>query len=210
MPIDFQSGLRPGSADSDGLRSYEVFSTDGNHSISGSDLVGFERLTLQNKATGEKSDLGKAFLAAVFDSGVIVKEFKSEGTVTKYVNWDGNVHVLGMTAVDYRLPEAGSTMIQGGASYASPGNCNVSGHFDVTGYAYDFQKLTVGAHVLAVADGLVVYTHGSMTCNQIQVGCVDYSPTGCPGYFLGNQVIILHADGTYSAFSHLQTNSISV
>src|SRR6476659_4498286 len=49
-----------------------------------------------------------------------------------------------------------------------------------------------------------------MVCNQIQASCPDYSPTGCPGFYLGNQVIIQHADGTYSACSHLQTNSIQV
>ncbi len=73
-----------------------------------------------------------------------------------------------------------------------------------------FRPLRLEHMPLAVADGLVVYTSESMTCNLTQPGCPDYSPTGCPGFYLGNQVIIQHADGTYSAFSHLQTNSIQV
>jgi murein DD-endopeptidase MepM/ murein hydrolase activator NlpD len=208
--IDFQFKPEIESTKSKESRTFRVFSSDGLHSVSGGDLVGSSELVINNDASDSKVSLGEGVLARVLENGVVVKEFGAKATTTKYVDWAGNATVLGVTAVNYRLPEANSTMIQGGASYPSPGNCNLSAHYETMGYAYDFQNLTVGAHALAVADGLVVYASGSMTCNQIQQGCPDFSATGCPGYFLGNQVIVQHADGTYSAFSHLQTNSIQV
>jgi len=209
-PIDLQAGRPTEENANPGTRSFKVYSPDGIHRLSGDDLVGFNDLTLDNMASGASQDIGKAVLVGVFDSGLVVKEFLPEGTVTKYVGWDGKVTTLGVTSVNYRLPLANSTMIQGGASYPAPGACNLTAHYDTMGYAYDFQRTTVGAHALAIADGLVVFTHSTMACNFIQPSCTDYSPTGCPGFYLGNQVIIQHADGTYSAFSHLQTDSIQV
>ena len=209
-PVDMQARRQTDSDTTPGIRAFKVYSPDGIHRLSGEDLVGFDDLTLENTASGSSRDLGNAVLSGVFDSGLIVKEFLPEGTVTKYVGWNGKVTTLGVTAVNYRLPLANSTMIQGGASYPSPGACNLSAHYDTMGYAYDFQRTTVGAHALALADGLVVFTHSTMACNFIQPSCPDYSATGCPGFYLGNQVIIQHADGTYSAFSHLQTDSIQV
>ncbi|HMU32784.1 MAG TPA: peptidoglycan DD-metalloendopeptidase family protein [Pyrinomonadaceae bacterium] len=210
VPVDL---LGRGGNDTDptpGLRSFKLYSPDGKHRVSGEDLIGYDNLILQDLASGTSKSIGKAVLAGVSDGGVIVKEFLPEATVTKYVNWSGRMSTLGLTPVDYRLPLANSTMIQGGGSYPAPGACNLTAHYDTMGYAYDFQRTTVGAHALAIADGLVVFTHSTMACNFIQPSCPDYSSTGCPGFYLGNQVIIQHADGTYSAFSHLQTNSIQV
>jgi len=209
-PVDLQAGRQTDSDATPGIRAFKVYSPDGIHRLLGDDLVGFDDLTLENTASGSSRDIGKAVLSGVFDSGLIVKEFLPEGTVTKYVGWNGKVTTLGLTQVSYRLPLANSTMIQGGGNYPPPGACNLTAHYDTMGYAYDFQRTTVGAHALAVADGLVVFTHSTMACNFIQPSCPDYSPTGCPGFYLGNQVIIQHADGTYSVFLHLQTDSIQV
>ena len=114
--------------------------------------------------------------------------------------------------VSYNLPLAQSTLRQGGEKYPPPGNCNLVSH---TGpgpelwYAYDFEG-AIGAHVMAAADGLVVYTESSVTCNTIDTDCPDYDPNGCSGTYLGNVVIIQHADDTYTLYAHLEKFSIQV
>ena len=140
-----------------------------------------------------------------------MKEFASERTVTKYVDWTGRATEIVATIVDYRLPEANSTMIQGGASYAPPGKSGVKRGLWPDGIRIRFSESYRWSTCPRVGGRTCrIYEQRSMVCNQIQSTCPDYSPTGCPGFYLGNQVIIQHADGTYSAFSHLQTNSIQV
>jgi len=114
--------------------------------------------------------------------------------------------------VSYNLPLALSILKQGGQGYPAPGNCNLVSH---TGpgpelwFAYDFEG-AIGAHVMAAADGLVVYTESSVTCNTIDTDCPDYDPNGCSGTYLGNVVIIQHADDTYTNYAHLEKFSIQV
>lgn len=209
-PIDFLDFSGVNASTSKPSNSFRLQSPDGTLSVLGGDLLGTSKLVIKNEISGKELVVESAVISAVFDHGLIVKVFSGDRTITKHINWNGTANQLGSTVVDYRLPIANSTLIQGGSSYSSPGNCSLSAHFNTMSYAYDFQNFTVGAHALSVADGLVVYASGTMTCNQVQQSCPDYSPTGCPGFYLGNQVIIQHADGTYSALSHLEANSIQV
>ncbi len=209
VPLEF----RPEDVDKNGTstaRAFSIRSADGSHVVSGSDLVATGKITVKNTATGQTTVLGPVALSKVLNNGLLIKRFEPSKTITEYVDWNGNITELATVVVDYNLPMANSTMVQGGDGYSSPGNCNITAHSENMAYAYDFRNNTVGAHALAVADGLVVFTSASMTCNFTQPGCADYSATGCPGFYLGNQVIIQHADGAYSVFSHLQTNSIQV
>ena len=209
VPLEFQPDA-VGDGGTSTARSFTIRSADGVHSVSGDDIAGVGRIVIGGSGGDRTAVPGPAVLSKVLRNGLIVKEFEPDRTVTKYVNWAGEATQLGATAVNYHLPEANSTMVQGGAAYSSPGNCNVAAHFENMAYAYDFRNQTVGAHALAVADGLAVFTSSTMACNFLQQSCPDYSANGCPGFYLGNQVIIQHSDGTYSVFSHLQTNSIQV
>src|SRR5690606_28288420 len=98
-PVDLQAGRQTDSDATPGIRAFKVYSPDGIHRLLGDDLVGFDDLTLENTASGSSRDIGKAVLSGVFDSGLIVKEFLPEGTVTKYVGWNGKVTTLGLTQV---------------------------------------------------------------------------------------------------------------
>ncbi|MFN0277202.1 MAG: peptidoglycan DD-metalloendopeptidase family protein [Pyrinomonadaceae bacterium] len=209
VPLEFLPE-RSDKSGSSTARAYSIRSTDGVHLVSGGDIVGAGKITVRNTVTGQTTVLGPAALSKVLSNGLIIKEFEPSRTVTKYVDWNGSVNQLGSVSVNYRLPQANSTMVQGGAGYSPPGSCDISAHYENMAYAYDFRTQTVGAHALSAADGLVVFTHASMTCNFLQPGCPTYVQPNCPGFYLGNQVIIQHADGTYSAFSHLQTNSVQV
>jgi hypothetical protein len=64
-------------------------------------------------------------------------------------------------------------------------------------YAIDFGGLGFGAHVLAVADGTVVYTYSD---------CAASSPD-CNGGW-GNAIIVDHGNSEFSKYTHLEPSSI--
>ena len=180
VPLEFQPDA-VGDGGTSTARSFTIRSADGVHSVSGDDIAGVGRIVIGGSGGDRTAVPGPAVLSKVLRNGLIVKEFEPDRTVTKYVNWAGEATQLGATAVNYHLPEANSTMVQGGAAYSSPEDCNVSVHMDNMAYAYDFRDQTVDAHALAVADGLVVFTSSTMACNFLQQSCPDYSANGCPG-----------------------------
>jgi len=187
--------------------SFKVLSPDGHYEILGRNLLGSDLLVMRSATSGKTVDLGKAQFKGLSNDGVIIKKFDRDQTVLKFVEWSGAELILGTTVVNFNLPISDSVMTQGGMGYGSPGNCNITAHSGHLEYAYDFQKQVVGTHAMATADGLVVFTESSVTCNSVQTTCPAYSGSGCPGSFLGNVVVIQHADGTYSKYAHLETNS---
>jgi hypothetical protein len=186
---------------------FRAVTPDGVHEVVGRNLLGTGRLSAHHTVSGKNTALGEGQLLKVLQTGVVIKEFSSASTKLQFIDWEGNATSLGMTVVNYNLPMQNSTMIQGGAGYAPPGNCSITAHTGALEYAYDFQTPTVGAHAMASADGLVVFVTSFMTCNMIDTDCPDYSASGCPGSYLGNIVIIQHADGTYTKYAHMETNS---
>ncbi|MEZ5428820.1 MAG: peptidoglycan DD-metalloendopeptidase family protein [Pyrinomonadaceae bacterium] len=201
------SSLAENKADSSGY-GFRTVSKDGRYEVLGKNLLGSGDLTARENSSGRTVLLGRGQLLKVLDAGVVFKEFAPEGTKLTFADWNGNLTNLGMTVVNYNLPVKTSVMVQGGAAYPSPGNCSISAHSQTMEYAYDFRSSNVSEHVMASADGLVVFTTSSVTCNLIDTtSCSDYSPTGCPGTFLGNVVVIQHADGSYTKYAHMETNS---
>ncbi len=187
--------------------SFRISSYDGQNEIRGNNLIGSSDLIFHSLRSGADIDVGQGQVLKVIGNGALIREYSEAGTKLKFVDWNGNATLLGLTAVNYNLPVQSGLMIQGGTAYPAPGNCNISAHSGSLEYAYDFQNPTVGAHALASADGLVVLTVSSITCNSVQTTCPDYVAGGCPGSFLGNVVVIQHADGTYSKYAHMQTDS---
>ncbi len=193
------------------IYSFRITAPDDTHEVSGDNLLGVGNISAQDTTSGEIITVGKGQIVTTLQTGAVIKEFATTETRLKFVDWKGAETVLGVTPVNYNLPLQNSTMIQGGAGYSSPGNCALTAHSGTMDFAYDFQSSTVGAHALASADGLVVFNTSSMTCNTVDTdSCADYSAGGCPGSFLGNVVIIQHADGTYSKYAHMQLNSPQV
>lgn len=160
---------------------------------------------------GEKVRLGSGTVAQVLNQGVLIREFEPSGSTLKYVTYSGVSYVIATVTVTYNLPLAALTVTQGGASYASPGNCNLYDHSGLTGYAYDFQSSTSGAHAMVMAPGLVVYVKNDVTCNSCDAsGCPDYSSNCASNGGWGNAIIIEHADGSWTKLTHLQASSIQV
>ena len=188
-------------------QAFRIVSFDGESAVYGNNLLGSGKLSIRNLKSGTEIGIGKGQIVKVFRQGFFVRELSDSGTELKFLDWYGRTTVLGITAVNYNVPLQSGVMIQGGAAYSAPGNCNLTAHFGSLEYAYDFQNQTVGAHALAAADGLVVLTVSSVTCNSVQTTCPDYVAGGCAGSFLGNVVVIQHADGTYSKYAHMQTDS---
>ena len=188
---------------------FRTVAPGGKYEIVGSSLVGAGGLSVRNIKRGETFSLN-GLIVKVLHAGVLMREFTGPGTKLKFVDWNGHETALGGASVNYNIPVQSGVVTQGGGSYASPGNCLLTSHFEAMDYAYDFENSTVGAHALASASGLVVFTVSSVTCNQIDADCGNFNPNGCPGTFLGNLVIIQHADGTYTKYAHMQTNSPQV
>ncbi len=187
--------------------SFRTVAPGGRHELIGENLLGSGRIAVRNRASGETTDLGEAQVVKLLQTGVVLREFSEQRTTLKFVGWKGQETILGALVVSFHLPVQSSVMTQGGSGYPSPGNCNLSAHFGHLEFAYDFQRQVVGTHALATADGLVVFTESSVTCNSVEQSCPDYVASGCSGSFLGNVVVIQHADGTYSKYAHMETNS---
>lgn len=199
-------GFRRNEAETAG-KAFRASAPDLRHEILGSDLLSSGRLTARDTATGTTTPLGDGMLLQTTEAGVVIREITPSGSTQKFVDWDGNTTVLGGTSVNFMIPVEDSTMIQGGAGYPGSGNCNLTAHSGTLAYAYDFQSQVVSAHALASADGLVVLSSNGVNCNMIDEDCTDFSPT-CPVPYLGNVLVIQHADGTYTAFAHLEFNSM--
>lgn len=199
-------GFRRNEAGTGG-KAFRTSAPDLRHEILGSDLLSSGRLTARDTATGTTTSLGDGMLLQTTEAGVVIREITPSGSTQKFVDWDGNTTVLGGTSVNFMIPVEDSTMIQGGAGYPGSGNCNLTAHSGTLAYAYDFQSQVVSAHALASADGLVVLSSNGVNCNMIDEDCTDFSPN-CPVPYLGNVLVIQHADGTYTAFAHLEFNSM--
>ena len=191
--------------------SFHLIAPDGLHEVTGDNMLGADALSSRTMSNESIVDLGTGQLIKVLRNGVLTRRFSPSGTQLQFVDWNGKATLVGLSAVSHNLPLLNSVMIQGGTGYAGPGNCNITAHTGALQYAYDFQTQVVGTHALASADGLVVYTESSVTCNTIDTtSCTDYNAGGCSGSYLGNIVIVQLADGTFSKYAHMETGSPQV
>jgi hypothetical protein len=202
-------GQGNGTAD---LYSFKISSPDGQYQVSGGDLLGSGPLFAGKRSSQARAQLGSGRLLKVLHSGVVVRNFTGEGSQVEYINWKGQTTTIGVNSlVNYNQPLANSIVTQGGIGYSAPGSCNLVSH---TGsphsFAYDFQSSTIGAHVMAAADGLVVLTVSTVTCNTLDTDCSDYVPNCNQGTYLGNVVVIQHADGSFTNYAHMDKFSVQV
>jgi murein DD-endopeptidase MepM/ murein hydrolase activator NlpD len=194
------------------MYSFQISSPGGGYQVSGSNLLGSGELFARDLSSGASTRIGQGRVLKVLDGGVVVRNFTSTGSKSEFISWSGQVTNIGTTmVVNYNLPLKNALVTQGGIGYAAPGNCNLISHVGTPhSFAYDLQG-AVGEHVLASADGLVVFTVSSVTCNTLDTnGCADYVPNCNQGTYLGNVVIIQHADGSYTNYDHLDKSSVQV
>jgi len=181
--------------------------------ITGDNLLGIGSISMKSKT--EERQIAQGQLLESTAKGVLVRELKAGEAIVSYVNFNGQSTAVASTALTtYGLPLASAVLTQGGSGYAAPGNCSLYDHSGAMAYAYDFQRSTAGAHVMAPASGLVVYVRSNVVCNSCdRDSCAGYSST-CSGessnYGWGNTVIIQHSDGSYTKLPHLEANSIQV
>jgi hypothetical protein len=125
-----------------------------------------------------------------------------------------------MTTVTYYIPDpAGSTVTftQVGQSY-SGGGCNVWDHTSTSSMAYAIDIQLSGSSydsVLASGNGTTVSGVSSVTCNSLDNGsdgttCSIYSSTCSSNGGWGNDVILSHADGYYTKYTHLDSAGFQV
>ena len=207
--LDFQTS--PEERTSNDRFAFRSIAPGGIYEVSGNNLPGTSRLYTRRILSGKTVSLGEGQLVKVLSGGIVVKRFTNAGMNLDFVDWKGATTTMGMTVVDYNVPMLNSTMTQGGTGYAPPGSCAITAHGGAMEYAYDFQTLTVGAHALASAGGLVVFNTSDQNCNTVDSdSCPVYNPGGCSGTLFGNVVIIQHADGTFTKYGHLEFNSPQV
>jgi hypothetical protein len=193
------------------LYAFGLLSADLTHEIYGNDILGDSAIYVRSLPSGGYKLLGKGQLLGTLKNGALLKTFTDNGSSLKFVNWNGQIKDFGATTVNYNLPLKKFTVTQVGAAYKT--KCKVYTHKSggTMQWAYDMQNSSTGAHALASADGLVVYTKTSIACNSLDTdGCQDYLKDCSSNSGWGNAVIIQHADGTYTKYTHLQKNSIQV
>ena len=200
---------------SEGIYPFRILTLDGSREILGENLLGNGLIYTRPAGSESPEVLGEGRVLKMLNDGLIIRTFTGGESGIDYIGWNGKVTSLALpTVMNYNLPLSTFTLTQGGANYPSPGNCSISSHTSSSSsaFAYDMQKSTVGAHILASADGLVVYTYSAVTCNSSDTsGCLDYVPNcAANNGGWGNVVIIQHSDGTFTKYAHMQANSIQV
>ena len=157
------------------------------------------------------------------EDGVVVREFTGNGVTYSFLDYRTEaVSQLLVFSGRYKLPFAGQAFLnQGGALYTATScdgaRCNATSHIGLLGFALDFQQQgTIGQgteHILAVEDGTVLRFEDNVPCNTgIRMACPERQvacPTGTNGG-AGNYVILAHADGSFTSYSHMAYQSLRV
>lgn len=183
----------------------------GSSTVRGRNLAGVSELELLDAGGTVIKRLPAHAYVGILGSGMVYKSISERGTEISYLSPDGQVTTI-LTAkslVQFKLPiHSGSSpdmiVTQVGNSYST--RCNVSSHTNNLSYAYDMQTTAGNEFILAAADGTIAYIERNINCNSRDTDCPDYSPTCSSGF--GNTIIIQHADGTWTEYSHLRYNTI--
>jgi hypothetical protein len=206
VPVEAQS-LQAAELPPD-LYSFRVTSPAGDHEVQGRDLLSDDELYLRALPDGERWRVGRGHLVKVTDAGVLYRAANVRGSTLEFVAWGGErAFVASSAAITYGIPFPSAYVTQGGQGYPSPGCSTYYTHKTGTSMAYAYDYVNNPGHILASAPGTVVYVKEDVTCNSCAgASCPDYRSGCASNSGWGNVVIIEHADGTWTKYTHIRTN----
>jgi murein DD-endopeptidase MepM/ murein hydrolase activator NlpD len=189
------------------LYSFRVTSPAGDWEVQGRDLLSDDELFLRALPDGEPWRIGRGHLVKVADGGVLYRAANVDGSTLEFVAWNGERAFVTSATVAYGIPFPTAYVTQGGQGYPSPGCSYYYTHKTGTSMAYAYDYVNNPGHILASAPGTVVYVKKDVTCNSCAgSSCPDYV-SGCSANSgWGNVVILEHADGTWTKYTHIKTN----
>jgi len=201
-------------------QAFTIELSDGSQ-IKGDNLLGRTELQLFSPLDKSVQTVTADIIVGVSAAGLAYKQVSAAGSEIYFLDRHGRVTRLAASSslVRYFLPfmpfaSPGLTVTQSGSGY-SP-QCSVWDHTGTMAYAYDMQAKAGNEVIESAADGTVVYLMKSVTCNSLDKGtdgtkCADYSST-CTGSTSnsgwGNVVILQHADGTWTKYTHLKYGAV--
>jgi hypothetical protein len=181
--------------------------------LKGHNLLGISELQIVDAAGRTIAATDAHAIVFTSPAGVLLKRARGAGLEVVWLSSTGRETVLAAAiSVAYKLPFSltGSpdlTVTQVGQSFST--KCNVSTHTGNLAYAYDMQARTGNEDLLLAANGTVAYTYRSVNCNSADTSsCADYSPSCASNSGWGNTVILQHADGFWTKYSHLRYGSV--
>jgi hypothetical protein len=204
-PVEAQS-LQAAELPAD-LYSFRVTSPAGDYEVQGGDLLSDSELHVRALPDGQPWRIGRGHLVKATDGGVLYRAATVDGSTLEFVAWNGERAFVTSATVAYGIPFPTAYVTQGGQGYPSPGCSYYYTHKTGTSMAYAYDYVNNPGHILASAPGTVVYVKKDVTCNSCAgSSCPDYV-SGCSANSgWGNVVILEHADGTWTKYTHIKTN----